>query len=216
MKTAPQTGGVIVDKSANQNTNRCACNGSSPSLINAGPATETQRRHFTLVLKGMISISRARWPKSLNGRDLDPLARMALWREGLDYDHGTGHGVGACLCVHEGPQSLSRRGMAELEPGMIISNEPGFYVTGQYGIRIENLVIVRGPVIPEGGTREMLGFETLTWCPIDRRLILAELLTPDERDWLDAYHAEVEARLSPLLDDDVRGWLSEACLPVRD
>ena len=179
-----------------------------------GPVTEDHRRHFTLVLKGMISLSRARWPQGLNGRDLDPLARVALWRAGLDYDHGTGHGVGACLNVHEGPQSLSRRGTAELLPGMIVSNEPGYYVTGSHGIRIENLVIVTPAEVPEGGEREMLGFETLTWAPIDRRLIDPDLMDADERDWLDGYHSEVLDRIGPLVDPATLAWLQQACAPL--
>ena len=179
-----------------------------------GPVTEEQKRHFTLVLKGMIAISRARWPKGLNGRDLDTMARMALWRAGLDYDHGTGHGVGACLNVHEGPASISRRGTEPLLSGMILSNEPGFYVTGEYGIRIENLVIVRPPSIPEGGTREMLGFETLTFCPIDQRLIDGDLLDDGECNWLDAYHRDVLARVGPFLEGEVLAWLEAACRPL--
>jgi Xaa-Pro aminopeptidase len=179
-----------------------------------GPVTAEQRRHFTLVLKGMIAISMVRWPAGLRGRDLDALARAALWRAGLDYDHGTGHGVGAFLGVHEGPQNLSRRGEAVLEPGMILSNEPGYYVEGAYGIRIENLVIVTEPAVPEGGVRPMLGFETLTWCPIDRRLIDADLLTGEERGWLDAYHADVLARLGGAVAGDTLDWLKAACAPL--
>ena len=179
-----------------------------------GPVTVVQQRHYTLVLKGMIAISRARWPQGLNGRDLDPMARMALWRDGLDYDHGTGHGVGACLNVHEGPASLSRRGTEPLLPGMVLSNEPGFYIEGQYGIRIENLVIVNPPAIPEGGNREMLSFETLTFCPIDQRLIDSNLLDRDERAWMDAYHAEVLAKIGPFLEGDVLEWLEYACRPL--
>jgi Xaa-Pro aminopeptidase len=153
-----------------------------------GPADETALRPFTLVLKGMIAISRARWPKGITGRDLDPLARIALWRAGFDYDHGTGHGVGAHLNVHEGPQRLSRRsGEVELEPGMILSNEPGYYSNGHFGIRIENLIA-------------MLGFETLTLAPIDRRLIDLALLGPEDAAWLDAYHARVLAGIGPELD----------------
>ena len=176
-----------------------------------GPASDEQCRHFTLVLKGMIAISRIRWPAGIRGRDLDPLARAALWRAGFDYDHGTGHGVGACLNVHEGPASLSRRGEAVLEPGMILSNEPGYYREGSHGIRIENLLIVTEPSVPKGGERPMLGFETLTWCAIDRRLIEPALLDPDERAWLDAYHAEVLERIGPLVEGDVRDWLRAAC-----
>ena len=179
-----------------------------------GPVTPEQKKHFTLVLKGMIAISRTRWPQGLNGRDLDPMARMALWREGLDYDHGTGHGVGACLNVHEGPASLSRRGIAPLLPGMILSNEPGFYMEGHYGIRIENLVIVNPPSIPEGGNREMLSFETLTFCPIDQRLIDPALLDAGEVAWLDAYHAEVQDRIGPFLEGEVLDWLEAACRPL--
>ena len=179
-----------------------------------GPVTAEQRRHFTLVLKGMIAVSVARWPVGLAGRDLDPLARRALWAAGLDYDHGTGHGVGACLGVHEGPQSLSRRGTVPLEPGMILSNEPGFYQEGAYGIRIENLVIVTGAEVPAGGTRAMLGFETMTWCPIDRRLIDASLLDVTELAWLDAYHAEVLARIGPMVTPEVRDWMVAACAPL--
>ena len=179
-----------------------------------GPVSQAQRQHFTLVLKGMIAISTIRWPEGVRGRDIDVLARAALWRAGFDYDHGTGHGVGVFLNVHEGPQNLSRRGDQVLLPGMILSNEPGYYEEGAYGIRIENLVIVAEPSVPEGGNRPMLGFETLTWCPIDRRLIDAALLTVEERDWLNAYHAEVETRLSSLVRENVRDWLSQACAPI--
>ncbi|MEM0988768.1 MAG: aminopeptidase P family protein [Pseudomonadota bacterium] len=179
-----------------------------------GPATDDQRRQFTLVLKGMIAISQARWPKGIRGRDLDTLARIALWRAGMDFDHGTGHGVGACLNVHEGPQSLSLRGDAILEAGMIISNEPGHYVEDSHGIRIENLVIVTAPEVPPGGLRPMHGFETLTWAPIDRRLIDASLLTTDEAAWLDGYHTQVVEKLSPGLEPEVAQWLEAACAPI--
>jgi Xaa-Pro aminopeptidase len=182
--------------------------------VATGPVTDEQRRLFTLVLKGMIAISRIRWPAGMRGRDLDPLARAALWRAGFDYDHGTGHGVGACLNVHEGPASLSRRGEAVLEPGMILSNEPGYYREGAWGIRIENLVVVTEASVPEGGERPMLGWETLTWCPIDRRLIAADLLDAGERAWLDGYHADVLARIGPAVEDGVRGWLDSACAPL--
>lgn len=181
-----------------------------------GAVTGQQRRHFTLVLKGMIAISETRWPSGLSGRDLDPFARRALWQAGLDFDHGTGHGVGACLNVHEGPQSLSRRGSAPLVPGMILSNEPGFYVEGAYGIRIENLVVVEEAGVPPGGTRPMLGFETITWCPIDRRLIDTVLLTPGERVWLDGYHARVLESIGPLCAPEVQAWLEAACAPLGD
>ncbi|MEO1689457.1 MAG: M24 family metallopeptidase, partial [Pseudomonadota bacterium] len=179
------------------------------------PAPPAAIRAATLVLKGMIAISRARWPAGLAGRDLDALARAALWRAGLDYDHGTGHGVGSFLGTHEGPQNLSRRSTVPLEPGMILSNEPGCYRPGEWGIRIENLIHVTPPAVPEGGEREMLGFETLTFCPIDRRLIDPELLDPGERAWLDAYHAQVRARLTPRLEEAAdRAWLDAACAPL--
>ncbi len=183
--------------------------------IPVGAADPAAIRPYTLVLKGMISVSRARWPKGVAGRDLDPLARVALWRTGLDYDHGTGHGVGVYLGVHEGPQRISRRGGdVELEPGMILSNEPGYYAAGRFGIRIENLVAVTEPSVPDGGERPMLGFETLTLAPIDRRLIDRALLDTDEAAWLDGYHARVLAEIGPLLDGAERGWLATACAPL--
>ena len=131
------------------------------------------QERFTLVLKGHIGIATARFPKGTRGIDLDPFARRALWEAGLDFDHGTGHGIGSYLSVHEGPQSISKRGMTVLEPGMIISNEPGYYKEGAYGIRIENLVLVSEPEKVAGGEREVMGFETLTLAPIDRRLVRA-------------------------------------------
>jgi Xaa-Pro aminopeptidase len=171
---------------------------------------------FTLVLKGMIALSRARWPAGVAGRDLDPLARTALWQAGYDYDHGTGHGVGVYLNVHEGPARISRRGgEVALEPGMILSNEPGYYRTGQFGIRTENLIAVTEPSVPEGGERPMLGFETLTLAPIDRRLIDLGLLEPEDTAWLDAYHARVLAEIGPELDPEgdaaVLEWLTRSC-----
>ena len=137
-----------------------------------GKPTREMQERFTLVLKGHIAIATARFPKGTRGIDLDPFARRALWEAGLDFDHGTGHGVGSYLSVHEGPQSISKGGMAALEPGMIISNEPGYYKTGAYGIRIENLVLVTEPEKVAGGEREMMSFETLTLVPIDRRLVV--------------------------------------------
>jgi Xaa-Pro aminopeptidase len=177
------------------------------------PAREMRER-FTLVLKGHIAIATARFPKGTRGVDLDPFARRALWDAGLDFDHGTGHGVGSYLSVHEGPQSISKRGMAALEPGMIISNEPGYYKEGAYGIRIENLVLVTEPEMVAGGDREVMGFETLTLAPIDRRLVLAELLSPAELAWLNAYHARVRDIIGPELGPLDRAWLEAATAPI--
>ncbi len=178
--------------------------------IATGRPNREMRLHFTLVLKGHIAIAAARFPVGTRGLDLDPLARHALWQHGLDFDHGTGHGVGSYLSVHEGPQSISRRGEVALEPGMIISNEPGFYKEGAYGIRIENLVLVEPPTQPAGGDREMLSFETLTFAPIDRRLIEVALLTPDERSWLNDYHAQVFQLVAGDLNPADRKWLAAA------
>ncbi|MBD3624075.1 MAG: M24 family metallopeptidase, partial [Rhodobacteraceae bacterium] len=178
--------------------------------VATGDVDPDAKRAFTLVLKGMIAMSRACWPEGLAGRDLDALARIALWQAGLDYDHGTGHGVGAYLGVHEGPAGLSRRSTEPLKPGMILSNEPGYYREGAFGIRIENLLAVTPPRTPAGGERPMLGFETLTYVPIDLRLIDGHLLTREERDWLDSYHRTVRDRLYPLVSDTARDWLSGA------
>lgn len=180
-----------------------------------GPVPPAARAAFTRVLKGMIALSRARWPKGLAGRDLDPLARYHLWLAGQDYDHGTGHGVGAALSVHEGPARISRLGEVALAPGMILSNEPGYYREGAFGIRIENLVAVtEAPPFADADDRPMLAFETLTFVPIDRRLIDPALLAAEERAWLDAYHAEVVARIGPLVGPAVAGWLAGATLPL--
>ena len=172
-------------------------------------------RAFTRVLQGMIAISRTRFPTGVAGAHLDALARAPLWAEHRDYDHGTGHGVGVYLGVHEGPVRLSRVSTLPLEPGMILSNEPGYYREGEWGIRIENLVVVRTAERPNGGdAREMLAFETLTWVPINRRLIDAGLLSFDERRWLDAYHAGVLDRIGPSLDGADLRWLRAACAPL--
>ncbi len=182
--------------------------------VAVGAPEPDARRLFTLVLKGMIAVSRARFPARTAGRELDPLARMALWRAGHDYDHGTGHGVGSYLSVHEGPQSLSRRGGEPLLPGMILSNEPGCYLEGRFGIRIENLLVVTAAAPVAGGERPMLGFETLTLVPVDRALIDAALLDEGERGWLDAYHARVLAEIAPLADAATVAWLERACAPL--
>lgn len=178
-----------------------------------GTASPEMRERFTLVLKGMIAISLALFPEGTTGAQIDALARTALWRHGLDFDHGTGHGVGAYLCVHEGPARISKLGTTALQPGMILSNEPGYYKAGSYGIRIENLVVVESRPRPAGGERDLLGFRTLTLCPIDRRLIDPSLLTVEERSWIDAYHARVAAELTPLMGSAAT-WLHAACAPL--
>jgi Xaa-Pro aminopeptidase len=183
--------------------------------VGIGAVPDEQRHFFTLVLKGMIAISTARYPKGTRGCDLDPLARIALWKAGADYAHGTGHGVGSYLSVHEGPQRISRLSMQELLPGMILSNEPGYYRPGSFGIRIENLIYVREAEAISGGDTPMLAFETLTFCPIDHSLIIAELLTHDELHWLNDYHARTREALTPLIHDrNIRTWLENATLPL--
>ncbi len=174
------------------------------------------RRRFTLVLKGHIALARAVFPVGTTGSQLDILARRPLWSFGLDYDHGTGHGVGSFLSVHEGPQRISKMGSTvALKPGMILSNEPGYYKTGAYGIRIENLVLVQPVAAPEGAERDLLGFETLTQVPIDRALVAADLLDEEERGWLNAYHAGVRATIMPLLAETAeRDWLDRATTPL--
>jgi Xaa-Pro aminopeptidase len=180
-----------------------------------GQPTDEMRDRFTRVLKGMIQISMLRFPAGTTGAHIDVLARAALWKAGLDFDHGTGHGVGSYLSVHEGPARISKTGHVALQPGMIMSDEPGYYLQGQYGIRIENLLLVTPPAKIDGGDREMLGFETLTLCPIDRRLIDSRLLTREELDWLDAYHARVWRELRPFMDGPEATWLTRVCGPVR-
>jgi Xaa-Pro aminopeptidase len=182
--------------------------------IAVGTPTPDMRRHYTLVLQGHIAIAAARFPTGTRGQDLDPFARRPLWDAGLDFDHGTGHGVGSYLSVHEPPQRLSRYGSVALKPGMILSNEPGLYREGQYGIRLENLVLVTPLSAIAGGNREMLSFETLTLAPFDHRLIDAGLLGRDELAWLDAYHAEVRRQLEPLLTGGDMVWLRQATAPI--
>jgi Xaa-Pro aminopeptidase len=183
--------------------------------VSIGTPSEEMRQRFTLVLKGHLALARVRFPAGITGSLLDALARGPLWAQGLDYDHGTGHGVGSYLGVHEGPQGISKRaGGAPLQPGMIVSNEPGYYKTGAYGIRIENLQVVTQPTEIAGGERAMLGFETLTLAPIDRKLIAVCLLTAEERAQLDAYHARVLAEIGPQLGADARAWLEQVCAPL--
>jgi Xaa-Pro aminopeptidase len=181
-----------------------------------GEPTGEMRDRFTRVLKGHIAIATARFPVGASGSQLDTLARAALWQAGLDYDHGTGHGVGSFLAVHEGPARISKLGSVPLEPGMILSNEPGYYKTGAYGIRIENLIVVQPAEAVAGGDRPMLSFETLTLAPIDRRLIDRALLSPAEIAWLDAYHARLLPALGHLLDEDDRRWLAAAATPLGE
>jgi Xaa-Pro aminopeptidase len=182
--------------------------------IAVGEPSATMRRHYTLVLKAHIAIATARFPKGARGQDLDPFARRPLWEAGLDYDHGTGHGVGSYLSVHEPPQRLSRHGTVELQPGMILSNEPGLYREGEYGIRLETLILVTKAEPVEGGNRDMRGFETLTLVPFDRRLIDPALLSPQELLWLNDYHARVQDEIGPLLRESERAWLSAATTPI--
>ncbi|MDC8015281.1 aminopeptidase P family protein [Tahibacter soli] len=184
--------------------------------IALGETTAQQRLDYTLVLKGMIALSRAWFPAGTTGQQLDALARAPLWAHGLNYGHGTGHGVGFFLNVHEGPQAirppLAGETAEPLAPGMIVSNEPGLYRPGRHGIRIENLIVATPAAHGEFG--QFLRFETLTLCPIDGRPIVADALDAAERGWLNAYHATVRERLSPLLDDHEREWLARRCAPL--
>jgi Xaa-Pro aminopeptidase len=182
--------------------------------VAVGTPSAEMRDRFTRVLKGHIAIATARFPVGTTGAQLDPFARRALWQAGLDFDHGTGHGVGAFLSVHEGPARISKLGGVPLEPGMILSNEPGYYKPGAYGIRTENLVVMNPPEEIPGGDRKVLSFETITLCPIDLRLIDAALMTPDEIAWLDAYHARLPAALGRFLDAADKAWLEAATRPV--
>jgi Xaa-Pro aminopeptidase len=168
----------------------------------------------TRVLKGHIALARARFPEGTTGVQLDTLARMALWEGGYDYDHGTGHGVGAYLSVHEGPQNISKKQVnVALKPGMIISNEPGYYKVGHYGIRIENLIVVTEPK-DVGGERRMMEFETITLAPIDLNLVEVGMLTDAERKWLNDYHARVREKIAPGLDGIAKAWLLDATRPI--
>src|SRR6185437_3783775 len=178
-----------------------------------GEPTAEMKDRFTRVLKGHIALATMRFPEGTTGAALDAFARKPLWDAGLDYDHGTGHGVGSYLSVHEGPQNISKKPILQpLKPGMICSNEPGYYKEGEYGIRIENLVVVTdvGPIPGGDPERRFMEFETITLAPIDIDLIEPSLMTTDERDWLNAYHARVRETLSPLVDEDTKAWLATA------
>ena len=179
-----------------------------------GPATAEVCDRFTRVLKGHIALASVRFPEGTTGGELDALARQYLWAAGLDYSHGTGHGVGSYLGVHEGPQGISRRSKVPLIPGMVVSNEPGYYKSGAYGIRIENLQAVTEANLIAGAERKMLGFEPLTLAPIDRRLIETSMLTEAEREWLNAYHGRVRNSLRHLLDSATLEWLEAATAPL--
>lgn len=184
--------------------------------VAVGEAGDDARSCYTQVLQGLIAISRARWPQGLAGRDLDALARAALWQAGRDYDHGTGHGVGAFLSVHEGPQRLSRQSEVPLHVGMILSNEPGYYREGAFGIRLENLIVVQPAPVLAGGdaARAQLCFETLTFAPFDRQLIDAGALSQGDRDWLNSYHAQVQGKLANRLSPPALAWCQQACAPI--
>jgi Xaa-Pro aminopeptidase len=176
-----------------------------------GEPTQEMKDRFTRVLKGHIALATLRFPKGTTGHQLDAIARKPLWDCGLDYDHGTGHGVGAYLGVHEGPQRIAKVANSQpLLPGMILSDEPGYYKAGEFGIRIENLIVVTKPEPISGGEREMMGFEVITLAPISVDLVVPALLTESERDWLNKYHARVRQALSPLLPKDVAAWLAQA------
>ena len=182
--------------------------------IAVGTPSDEMRARFTRVLKGHIAIATAVFPEGTSGAQLDPLARISLWQAGLDFDHGTGHGVGSYLSVHEGPARISKLGTVALKRGMILSNEPGYYKTGEYGIRIENLVLVAAAEAPPGAEKHLLAFETLTLAPIDRRLILTRLMTAKERNWINSYHARVQEMLAPLLEAPDKKWLAAATRPI--
>jgi Xaa-Pro aminopeptidase len=183
--------------------------------VAVGVPTAEMRRNFTLVLKGHIAVARAVFPDGTSGAQLDPLARQYLWRAGLDFDHGTGHGVGSYLSVHEGPARISKLGNVALKRGMILSNEPGYYRTDAYGIRIENLVLVTEAAAVSGAEKPLNALETLTLVPIDTRMIEPAMLSADERAWFDAYQARVREALAPLLDTTTRAWLFAATIPPR-
>jgi Xaa-Pro aminopeptidase len=182
--------------------------------VPVGQPTEEMRERYTLVLKGVIGISLLRFPAGTRGADIDAIARLALWQHGLDYAHGTGHGVGSYLAVHEGPQRIAKTGTEKLLEGMILSNEPGYYKPGHYGIRLENLIIVTAAEQLADGDIATHGFETLTLAPFDRRMLRADLLLPEERAWLETYHARVLSEIGPMVDGETLKWLEAATAPL--
>ncbi|MFK7753332.1 MAG: aminopeptidase P family protein [Sedimentitalea sp.] len=180
--------------------------------IAIGDVGADERAAFTRVLQGMIAMSRLVWPAGLAGRDIEAIGRVPLWLAGQDFNHGLGHGVGTYLSVHEGPQRLSKLSHVPFEPGMILSNEPGYYREGAFGIRIENLLVVEPRVVPGGDPeRSFLGWKTLAYVPIDRRLIDVDRLSGDEREWLNGYHRDVVERIGPRVGKDAQTWLDAAC-----
>ncbi|WP_299349843.1 aminopeptidase P family protein [uncultured Shimia sp.] len=224
--------GAVIHYRVTHETNRTLANGDLVVLDSGGQyldgttdITRTlpvgdvgaeEKAAFTRVLQGMIAVSELRWPKGLAGQHIEAIGRAPLWQAGQDFDHGLGHGVGVFLCVHEGPQRLSRVSDVPLQPGMILSNEPGYYRPGAFGIRIENLIVVEDAPQLAGGDahRQMLQFRNLTWCPIDRRLIEQTLLSKDEIAWINAYHATCRQILAPRLAKDTQLWLDRATAPL--
>lgn len=182
--------------------------------IAIGEPTQKMIDIFTLVLKGMITISNLKWPEGLSGQSIDSFARRSLWSRGLDYEHGTGHGIGSYLSVHEGPQGITRKNNVPLEAGMIISNEPGYYEVGEFGIRIENILLIKKIKKKNHPNNQMLGFETLTLVPIDKKLINVKLLSEEEKMWFNSYHKLVFKKIAPLLDSKIRNWLSDKCASI--
>ena len=181
--------------------------------ISVGSPTNEQKKFYTLVLKGMIAISKVRFPRGLAGRDIDSLARVPLWEIGHDYDHGTGHGVGVYLSVHEGPQRISRASNIVLEEGMILSNEPGFYKEGSFGIRIENLLIVKkAKKLKAFSNRDMLEFETISFAPLDRKLIIKDILTKAEIDWINQYNKSILSKV--VVSKECEPWLKKETRPL--
>ena len=177
--------------------------------VSIGSPSEFTKKAFTLVLKGHIALGSAQFPEGIGGQHLDTLARQFLWHEGLDFDHGTGHGVGSYLNVHEGPHRIGKgSNNVPLREGMVVSNEPGYYKEGQFGIRIENLIFVKQ--IDEVNGKKLLGFENLTFVPIDTRLLDLSLLTQKEKDWLNAYHQEVLEKVGPHVEGEVLEWMEKA------
>ena len=183
--------------------------------IGYGKIDYLKRKHYTLVLKGMIAVSKLKWPIGLSGKDLDSIARYNLWQENLDYEHGTGHGVGSFLSVHEGPQAISKRNEEELKPGMIVSNEPGYYLKNSHGIRIENLLLIKEPKkLTRLQKIPTLSFETLTYCPLDKELIIKDLLDKTEIEWINNYHEQIIKKYERSLLREQRFWLNKICSPI--